>query len=84
MILTDHPNPTLCLLDYSHESPTLSSIASLNLHENHARPTLSFSGILVTKIQADNIAIVSAYIGRLKVVKIKDNGFDTGYETDLS
>ena len=82
LILTDHPNPTLCLLDYLDTSPGLKQIATLHIHDC-ARPTESFNGILVAKVQSDNIAFVSTYVGRLKAVKIKDSCFDTNYETDL-
>lgn len=55
----------------------------MELHENHARPTEAFNGVALAKISLDTTALVSTYVGKIKLVKIKHDQFDENTITDF-
>ena len=70
-VTTDHPDPRLLLLRYvPDQTPRLECTKSIPLQERNARPAEFFCSSFVDP--TGDIAIVSSYVGKLKVVDLSD------------
>lgn len=68
LVLLDHPQPKLLLLKYdaSSETPYLKTAWSSDLYDRHARHAEFFTDIVTSAF--GEVAVVSCYVGKLKVV----------------
>lgn len=82
LLTTDHPDPRLLLLQYvPDQDPRLECTKSISLHERNARPAEFFCSAIVNP--AGDVAVVSSYVGKLKVLELSDgkcrSDFNTAY-----
>ena len=80
-VLTDHPDPRLIVLAYSLDDAAGASLVStghVELHDRYARNAEFVMDVLIDP--AGEVAVVSCYAGKLKVVQFEDgkitNSFD--------
>ncbi|OSX59780.1 hypothetical protein POSPLADRAFT_1048255 [Postia placenta MAD-698-R-SB12] len=84
LVLTDHPDPKLIILTYVVDNSGNSSIVSkefVDLYDRYARPAEFVTDVAVDP--TGQVAVVSCYTGRLKVVQFED-GKQTGVPFDIS
>jgi DNA damage-binding protein 1 len=80
-VLTDHPEPELIFLSFTLNgagSTELKATKYLSLSERSARPSEFCHTLLVDP--SGVVVVVSAYMGKLKVVVLDENG---GYDRDF-
>ena len=80
LVLTDHPDPKLILLEYHTDkgTPELTETWSSSLYDRHARHAEYLNDIIVHP--AGRAAIVSCYAGKLKVVTFKNGKVDSDFD----
>lgn len=84
LVLTDHPDPRLIVLQYSTDEEGKASLKSkdyIELHDRYARPAEFVTDVFVSP--SGQVAVVSCYTGKLKFVQFKDkkrpDAFDASY-----
>ena len=84
MVLTDHPDPRLIVLEYVTDEDGKGSLVSkdyIELHDRYARPAEFVTDVFVSP--SGQVAVVSCYTGKLKLVKFNDrkrpDAFDASY-----
>ena len=80
MVLTDHPDPQLLFLEYSDntEQPGLKCTWHSSLYDRVARHAEFFTDIVVSPSR--EVAVVSCYVGKLKVVHILDGEVHSDFD----
>ena len=84
LVLTDHPDPRLLVLEYATDEEGKASLISkdyVELHDRYARPAEFVTDVFVSP--SGQVAVVSCYTGKLKLVKFNDkkrpDAFDASY-----
>lgn len=80
LVLTDHPDPRLLLLEYAVENgqASLSCTWHSSLFDRIARHAEFFTDIVVSPSR--DLAVVSCYVGKLKVVRFVDGDVESEFE----
>ncbi|KAI0061660.1 hypothetical protein BV25DRAFT_1857049 [Artomyces pyxidatus] len=79
VLLTDHPEPRLIFLEFTPREPSLKNVKTIDLYERTARPSEFLHTVLVHP--SGDLAIVSCYTGKLRVVQLT-NG-KPGHDFDV-
>ena len=80
LVLADHPDPRLLLLEYDDEGeqPSLKCVWEDELRDRNGRHAELFTDIVVSPSR--DVAITSCYVGKLKVVHFQAGKVDSHFE----
>ena len=80
MVTTDHPDPKLFTFKFvvDGNGHKLDCISTLSLHERFARPAEFYIDCLVD--QKSSVAVISSYVGKLKVVEFEDGKCESDFD----
>ena len=80
LVLTDHPDPRLLLLEYAVENgqASLSCTWHSSLFDRIARHAEFFTDIAVS--ESREVAVVSCYVGKLKVIHFLEGEVESDFE----
>ncbi|EJC97967.1 uncharacterized protein FOMMEDRAFT_162310 [Fomitiporia mediterranea MF3/22] len=83
LVLTDHPDPKLFLLEYVQSNagsgPSLKTLKTVSLHERNARPTEYVSKCLVD--HKGKVAVACSYTGKLRVLELEKGLINSEFDT---
>ncbi|KZT73848.1 hypothetical protein DAEQUDRAFT_357103 [Daedalea quercina L-15889] len=84
LVLTDHPDPRLIVLEYTADrqgSPSLVSKDYVELHDRVARPAEFVTDVLVSP--SGRVAVVSCYTGKLKLIHFKEGKKPEAFDVSI-
>ncbi|KAL5524495.1 hypothetical protein ACEPAF_9635 [Sanghuangporus sanghuang] len=85
LILTDHPDPRLILLNYVEGSagstPSLKTLKMVSLHERNSRPAEYVNTCLVD--HKGKVAVSCSYTGKLRVLELEDGLISSDFDTSV-
>ncbi|KAL6302826.1 mono-functional DNA-alkylating methyl methanesulfonate N-term-domain-containing protein [Sparassis latifolia] len=83
LVLTDHPEPKLIVLKYVADSAGASLVTTgdLSVHDRYGRQSEFVTDVLVDP--TGQVAVISCYVGKLKVIQFDDGGISNQFDVSV-